>query len=160
KAGVGPRGGTCGTYIPLIFKVLGIDATLRYGPAADMAANLQDGLIEAFPFCAGVPVAAYSELETANKVRFFSFTQEDIRRIKAALPELSDAVIPKGTYRQMPDGQMTIGVFNFALAHKDLPEDLAYQIVKTVLENQAELVKAHPAARETTLANWSKNNVV
>src|SRR5258706_1531421 len=25
KAGVGPRGGTCGTYIPSIFKVLGID---------------------------------------------------------------------------------------------------------------------------------------
>ena len=160
KAGVGPRGGTCGTYIPLVFKVLGIDATIRHGTAADMAASLQDGLIEAFPFCAGVPIAAYSELEQANKVRFFAFTQDEIRRIKAALPELSDAVIPKGSYRQMADGQLTVGVFNFGLAHKDLPEDLVYQVVKTVLENQAELVKAHPAARETTLANWAKNTVV
>jgi len=160
KAGVGPRGGTCGSYMPAIFKVLGIDATIRYGTAADMAANVQDGLIEAFPFCAGVPVAAYSELESANRVRFFAFTTDQARRIKAAFPELSDAVVPKGSYKQLTEDQYTVGVFNFAIAHKDLPEELVYQLVKTVLENNAQLTKAHAAARETVLENWKRNTVL
>ena len=160
KAGVGPRSGTCGTYFPLIFKALGVDVTIRNGPAADMAASLQDGLIEAFPFCAGVPVAAYQELESANRVRFFTFNKSEIQRIKSTLPELSDAVIPKGSYRQQQEDQATVGVFNFGLVHKDLPEDLVYLVVKTVLENSAELAKAHPAARETVLVNWKRNTVV
>jgi TRAP transporter TAXI family solute receptor len=160
KAGVGPRSGTCGTYFPLIFKALGVDVTIRNGPAADMAASLQDGLIEAFPFCAGIPIAAYQELESANRVRFFTFNKSEIQRIKGTLPELSDAVIPKGTYRQLTDDQYTVGVFNIGLAHKDLPEDLVYLVVKTVLENAEELAKAHPAAKETVLENWKRNTVI
>jgi TRAP transporter TAXI family solute receptor len=157
KSGIGPRGGTCGTYFPLMFRVLGIDTTIRNGRASDMAANLQDGLIDAFPFCSGVPVAAYSELETGSKVRFFTFTDDEIRRLRAALPELSGSLIPRGTYRQLTEDHRTVGVFNFAIAHRDLPEDLVYGIVKTVLENNARMVRGHAAAKETVLANWSKN---
>ena len=39
------------------------------------------------------------------------------------------------------------GVFNIGLVHKDLPEELVYQVVKTVLEGAAELARAHPAAK-------------
>jgi TRAP transporter TAXI family solute receptor len=157
RAGVGPRAGTCGTYFPLMFKALGIDLTIRNGQASDMAANLQDGLIDAFPFCAGVPIAAYSELETTNKVRFFTFTDDELKRIKAALPELSDSVIPKGTYKQQTEDHKTVGLYNFAIANKDVPEDLVYAVVKTVLENNAQMVKGHAAAKETLLQNWSRN---
>ena len=160
KSGVGPRSGTCGTYFPLIFKAIGVDTTIRNGSAADMAASLQDGLIEAFPFCAGVPVAAYQELEAANRVRFFTFNKSEIQQIKNALPELSDAVIPKGSYRQLTEDQRTVGVFNIGLAHKDLPEDLVYLVVRTVLENADELAKAHPGAKETVLENWKRNTVI
>lgn len=157
KAGVGPRAGTCGTYFPLMFKALGVDATIRNGQASDMASNLQDGLIDAFPFCAGIPIAAYSEIETTNKVRFFTYTQEEIAKLKAALPELSDSIIPRGTYKQLAEDHKTVGVFNFGIAHKDLPEDLVYGVVKTVLENNPQMVKGHAAAKETVLANWDKN---
>ncbi len=157
RAGVGPRAGTCGTYFPLMFKLLDIHATIRNGPGADMAASLQDGLIDVFPFCAGLPIAVYAELAAANKVTFFTFTDDEIRRLKAALPELSDSIIPKGTYRQLTTDQKTVGVFNFAIAHKDIPEELVYLIVKTVLENNAAMVKSQPAAKETLLENWDRN---
>jgi hypothetical protein len=157
KSGVGPRAGTCGTYFPLMFKTLGIDTTIRNGQGADMAANLQDGLIDAFPFCAGVPISAYSELETTNKVRFFTYTDAEIAKLKAAMPELSDSVIPKGTYKQQTEDHKTVGVYNFAIAHKDVPESLVYAITKTVLENNAAMVKGHAAAKETLLENWSRN---
>lgn len=157
KSGIGPRAGTCGTYFPMMFKVLGVDTTIRNGQGSDMAAGLQDGLLDAFPFCAGVPIAAFSELETTNKVRFFTYTDEEIRKLKAALPELSDSVIPKGTYRQQTEDHKTVGVYNFAIAHKDLPEDLVYGIVKAVLENNPQMVKGHASAKETLVQNWNRN---
>jgi uncharacterized protein len=157
KSGIGPRAGTCGTYFPMMFKTLGIDTTIRNGQASDMAANLQDGLIDAFPFCAGVPIAAYSELETTNKVRFFTYTDDEIKKLKAAMPELSDSIIPKGTYKQQTEDHKTVGVFNFGIAHKDLPDDLVYAVTKAVLENNAQMVKGHAAAKETVLPNWNRN---
>jgi TRAP transporter TAXI family solute receptor len=157
RAGVGPRAGTCGTYFPLMFEALGIKATIRNGQASDMAANLQDGLIDAFPFCAGIPIAAYSELETTNKVNFFTYTDEEIAKLKKALPELSDSLIPKSTYKQQTADHKTVGVFNFAIVHKDVPEDLAYAVTKAVLDNNAAMVKGHAAAKETVTENWNRN---
>ncbi len=157
RAGVGPRAGTCGTYFPMMFKTLGIEATIRNGQGSDMAANLQDGLIDVFPFCAGVPIAAYSELETTNQVRFFTYTAEEIAKLKKAMPELSDSTIPKGTYKQQAEDHKTVGVYNFAIAHKDLPESLVYAITKAVLENNPEMVRGHAAAKETLTENWDRN---
>ena len=157
KSGIGPRAGTCGTYFPLMFKALGVNTMIRNGPASDMAANLQDGRIDAFPFCAGVPVAAYAELETATKVRFFTFSEDEIRQLQQAMPELSGATIPKGTYGQQTEDHRTVGVYNFGIAHKDLPGSLVYAIMKAVLENGPRMVKGHAAARETLVENWNRN---
>ena len=157
KVGVGPRAGTCGTYFPMMFEALGIKATIRNGQASDMAANLQDGLIDVFAFCAGIPIASFSEIETTNQVRYFTFTAAELKKLKAAMPELSDSVIPKGTYKQLNQDHKTVGVFNFGIAHKDLPEDLVYNIVKAVLENHEQMVKGHAAAKETVIDNWKRN---
>lgn len=54
---------------------------------------------------------------------------------------------------------ITVGAAHFAVAHKDLPDGLVYQIVKTVFENQAELVKAHPVAKETIPENIERNTL-
>lgn len=157
RSGVGPRAGTCGTYFPMMFDTLGIKTTVRNGQGSDMAANLQDGLIDVFPFCAGVPIAAFSELETTNKVRFFTYTDDEIAKLKKAMPELSDSVIPKGTYKQQIEDHKTVGVYNFAIAHKDVPDSLVYAVTKAVLESNPEMVKGHAAAKETLIENWDRN---
>jgi TRAP transporter TAXI family solute receptor len=155
--GVGPKASTPGTYYPLILQALGISATIRNGSASDMAGQLGDGLIDAFAFAAGLPVAAFSELEAQRPVRFFTFTDAQIAALKKAMPELGDAVVPRGTYRTLSEDHRTVGLYNFFIGREDLPEDLAYRITRTVLENNAALVKGHSAARETVLRNWSKN---
>ena len=53
--------------------------------------------------------------------------------------------------------QQTVGVFNFAICHKDLPEDLVYAIVKAVMENNPRMVQGHAAAKETLPQNVDKN---
>jgi len=155
--GVGPRAGTCGTYFPMMFKALGVNATIQFGGASDMASRLSDGLIAAFPFCAGIPIAAYSELDASREVTFFTYTDAEIATLKKAIPELSDSLIPKGTYKSQKEDHKTVGVYNFFIVHKDFDADTAYKITKAVLESNAEMVKGHAAARETVLANWDKN---
>jgi TRAP transporter TAXI family solute receptor len=158
RVGVGPRAGTPGTYFPLMFQALGLqNVTIRNGQASDMASQLADGLIDCFAFAAGLPIASYSELEATNEVVFFSFTQQEIDKLRQAMPELSPTEIPAGTYKSMTAAQPTVGVFNFAIAHKDLPDSLAYAIVKAVHENHDAMVRGHAAAKETLPENVSKN---
>ncbi|MBU0723869.1 MAG: TAXI family TRAP transporter solute-binding subunit [Alphaproteobacteria bacterium] len=155
--GVGPKAGTPGTYFPIMFDALGIKATIRNGQASDMSSQVADGLLASFAFAAGLPIAAFSELEATNEVTFFGFTDDEIKKLQAAAPELSETVIPKATYKSMTQDDKTVGVYNFAIAHKDLPASLTYEIVKAIHANHGELVKGHSAAKETLPENVTKN---
>ncbi len=50
-----------------------------------------------------------------------------------------------------------MGLYNFVVARADLQNDLVYQLVKAVFENQPRLQKAHPAASETIPQNAVKD---
>lgn len=157
RVGFGPKAGTPGTYFPLMFNALGIKIEERFGTANDMSSQLGDGLLDVFAFAAGLPIAAFTELEATRPVRFISFSQAELATLKQKMPELSDSLIPKATYKSMDSDQKTLGLYNFAIAHKDLPADVAYNITKSVLENNAQMVKGHSAAKETLLQNWDRN---
>src|SRR5690606_2745410 len=119
RVGVGPRAGSPGTYFPLMFQALGVqNVTIRHGEASDMGSQLGYGLIDCFAFAAGLPIAAYTELSNTQDVVFFGFSDADLAKMKAALPELSPSTIPKGTYKQMAEDQKTVGLFNFAITNK------------------------------------------
>jgi TRAP transporter TAXI family solute receptor len=158
SVGVGPRGGTPGTYYPLILRALGVTpSAIRYGSASDLIGQVSDGLLDSFLFASGVPIPAFSELETTNQVRIFGFTPEQKDTIVKALPELSKGVVAKGTYRTPTEDLQILGVYNFAIAHKTLPDDLVYEITKAVMGQNARMVQATAAAKETLAENWNKN---
>jgi len=136
----------------------GHEGRLPLRPGGDVGNQLGDGIVDAFCFGAGAPVPIFSQLDTEKEVVFFTWTDPDITAIRSKIPEFSGSTIAKRTYRQQTADQKTIGLYNFAFAHKDLPESMAYAITKTVLENNARLVKGHTAARETIAANATRNS--
>ncbi len=158
--GVGPKAGTCGTYFPRWFTEVGIKPTIRNGGASDMGAQLMDGRLDAFAFCAGLPIAAFSEIETQQKVNFFNFTPEQIQKLLKTNPYVSEFTIPKDTYKQMTGDQKTLSMWNFAFAHKDIPADLGYEIVKAVLDNNKRMVQTHAAAVDTLPKNYVHNKFI
>jgi len=158
NVGVGPRAGTPGTYFPMIFNALDIKATIRNGGASDMASQLGDGLIDAFCFAAGQPIPSFSEIEAQRPVTFFAFTQDEIAKIRKAIPEVAVTVIPNGTYRTQTADLNTIGLFNFAIANKDLPDSLVYELTKAIMDNNPQMVQGHAAAKETLSENAIKND--
>lgn len=44
-----------------------------------------------------------------------------------------------------------------AVAHKDLPDSLAYEITKLALDNNDRMLQIHATASETKVENWDKN---
>lgn len=157
RVSVGPAGGTPGTYWPRFLETLGVSARLSNTGAADAASQLKDGLIDAFVFAAGVPIGAFSQLSAEADVVTFGFSPEEHAKLLKAFPEVSAFTIPGGSYTVQPDDQQSVAMWNFAVAHRDMPETLAYEITKLVLENNPRMVQIHAAARATVIENWDNN---
>jgi uncharacterized protein len=158
RVSVGPAGGTPGTYWPRFIEALGIEANISFAGAADAASQLQDGLIDAFVFAAGLPIGAFSQLAAEADVRTFTFSDEEHAQILADFPEVSNFTIPAGIYTVQDTDQASVAMWNFAVVHADMPESLAYEITKLVMENNDRMLQIHAAAAATLPENYVNNS--
>jgi TRAP transporter TAXI family solute receptor len=157
RIGAGPRGGTSGTYFPRIFEVLKIPAALSYGSVEETMSQIAAGQLDGVVLATGVPVPALFKLDQKEGMDYLPFTAEQIQILRHQMPELSDSAIASGAYPSLTVDYHTIGLFNFVVANKNLPEDLVYLIVKSVFDKHTELVKAHSAAGESIPANINRD---
>lgn len=157
RVSVGPAGGTPGTYWPRFLNTLGVNATVSNAGAADAAGQLKDGLIDAFAFAAGVPISAFSQLAAEADVVMFGFNEAELATILEAHPEVAALTIPAGTYAGHDYDQQSVSMWNFAIAGEDMPESLAYEIVRLVMENNDRMMQIHSSASETILDNVLNN---
>jgi uncharacterized protein len=157
RVGIGPTGGTSAAYVPEFFKVLKVDSALVHGDWADLATQVQSGALDALAVAAGVPFPSFIELERKVKVRYLPLAPSEILNLRLALPELAASTVGAGTYPSLMNNYATVGLYNFAVAHRDLPDDLAYAILEAVFTNHEELVEVHSAAAETVPANFTRN---
>lgn len=157
RVSVGPAGGTPGTYWPQFMTAVGVNANVSYAGAADAAGQLQDGLIDAFAFAAGVPISAFAELAAQQDVVMFGLNPDEQAKVLEAFPAMAPFTIGAGTYAGHEYDQPTVALWNFAVAHADMPESLAYEITKLALDNNDRMMQIHATAAETKIDNWDKN---
>lgn len=158
RVSVGPAGGTPGTYWPQFIETLGVKAKISNAGASDAVGQVADGLVDAFAFAAGVPISAFAQISAEQDVVMFGFNEEELPKIMEAFPAMAPLTIPAGTYTGHDYEQNTVALWNFAIAHQDMPDSLAYEITKLAMENPDRMVQIHAAARETLLENWEKNS--
>ncbi len=154
--GVGPAGGTPGTYWPRILEGMGKNVEFRNGGAADLAGQLQDGLIDVYTWAGGLPYPAFSQLDAQTDVTYFGFTQEEQDAVVGSQP-VSTFTIPAGTYPSLGEDQLSVSMWNFAIGHADLPDSFVYAVVDTVMSNNPQMLEIHKAAVETLPENFDKN---
>jgi TRAP transporter TAXI family solute receptor len=157
RIGVGPRGGTSATYFPAFFNTLKVPATFVFGDWAELAGQVHARTIDVLAAGAGVPFPAFIELEAKNKVRYVALGPENMTALRLAMPELTPSRVPAGTYPSLLRHYQTLGLYNFAVAHADLPSDLVYNIVRVVFEKHEEMMEVHAAAAATVPANMERN---
>ena len=157
RIGAGPRAGTSGTYFPKIFEALGVPVTFIYGSLEEMASQVVGGQLDGVALATGVPVPALLEVEAKEPLEFIPFSPEQLGTVMRLMPELSSSTLPRAAYPSLTEDYPTVGLFNFVIAHKDLPEDLVYRAVKAAYDNHERLVRAHAAGRETIPANVGRD---
>lgn len=154
----GPRAGAQGSYVPAILKAIGVSAKILNGAWDSVATDLLNGNCDALVVLAGTPSPLLKQLETKESLVFVSLTPEQIETIRNAIPEISGSQINRGVYTSLDETYTSVGLFVFAIGRDDLPDELVYQLVKAVFDNQPRLVKATSAAIDTIPQNALKDS--
>lgn len=140
-----------------IMANLGIDiesyydlAYMGYGPTAEA---LQNGTIDGASMPAGVPVGGVTQAFAAlgNKIKLLSFTPEQIKKADGGLDLWTEYKVPANTYPGQNYDVTTIAQPNFLAVRDDVPEDVVYQITKTMFENLAFLNGIHAATKAMSI---------
>jgi uncharacterized protein len=160
RVGIGPQGGTTGIYMPEFFKILKVSPTIRTGSWSDLAAAMQARSLDALAVGAGVPFPEFAALERRNKVRYLTLTASQVVALRLAIPELGSSVVPAGAYPSLTRHYQTVGLYNFAVAHRTLPDDLVYAIAEAVFANNDEMMEIHHAAADTVPGNFTRNTIL
>lgn len=147
-----------------IFKAAGLDPdrdVTRQGlGASESAGALNDGKIAAFFFSGGLPTAAIQDLAHTPGVTIRLIPTADV------LPALQrdfgalyfPLEMPASAYRGSDGPVGVVGVSNVLVVNASMPEGLAYDITRLLLEKRGDLVAIHPEARHLAPESASAPN--
>ncbi len=153
KRGSGTEGAT-----RAILKALNIspdeDFTSEYLGYSPSAGAMIDGRIAGATLSAGPPVAAVTQVFAqlgADEVSVLTFSDGHLAAIQNAFPVWARYIIPANTYPGQSEAIETIAQPNFLACRADLPDDVVYEITKTIYENLAEIQNIHKATLAMSL---------
>ena len=110
------------------------------GQANDM---LKDKQIDAVWWATACPSPGIVDVALAREVSFVGIRDDKLKQLLTKYPQFARATIPAGTYRGQAKEVQTIGWFTTFIASADLPDDVAYWIVKLMWENRKDLISAN-----------------
>src|SRR5699024_5282553 len=82
---------------------------------------------------------------TTRWAQLVSLEGAAVDRLVADLPYYAKAVIPGGTYPENPDDVVTYGPLATFVTTSAVPNEAAYQAVKSLFENFDDFKRMHPA---------------
>ena len=120
---------------------------------AESAGALKDRKVDAFCWDGGLPTAAVMDVAATPGITIKILAQDKAlpNLLKKYGPVYYNAVIPKGTYAGMEADVPIIGVATMLVCLESFEANLAYQIVKAILEHKQDLVAVHKSAELLSL---------
>jgi len=112
----------------------------------ETANGIRDGTVDAGFWSAGPPTSSIMDLATARDIRLIPVSDEELARTQESDPTVRRDVIPAGAYRGQDEVVPTLSTPNVLVVRADMPEELAYDLAKTLLEARDELARVHPVA--------------
>jgi len=121
----------------------------RLGPQ-DSADAMRDGKLDAFFWDGGLPTGSVSDLAGSTKIKFLDETDAVAKMASKYGPFYFAGKIPKGTYKNEADINV-VSVANLLVVSSSFDPAFAGAILKTLFDNQADLVLVHPEAKNLKL---------
>jgi TRAP transporter TAXI family solute receptor len=126
----------------------------RLGVAESVNA-IKDRKIDAFFWVGGLPTAAVTDLANTPGIKIKMIDHADlVAKMNQKYGNLYvQDVIPKSTYHGMDKDNHQATVMNLLVAHQNMDDKTAYNIVKAVFEHKEDLVRVHKEAENFKLEN-------
>jgi TRAP transporter TAXI family solute receptor len=100
--------------------------------------------IDAFFFSGGLPVEAIASLARDSTIRLVDLGDWVTQMRRAYTDVYDERAVPTSVYGMAPIS--TIGDPNYLVVSRQLPERVAYDLTRILIQRRAELGRAHPAA--------------
>ncbi|MFL5079148.1 MAG: TAXI family TRAP transporter solute-binding subunit [Microvirga sp.] len=122
---------------------------------AESVNAIKDRKIDAFFWVGGLPTAAVTDLASTPGVKIKMIDHSDtVAKMNQKYGNLYiQDTISKDMYKGMDSDNKIATVNNLLVAHENMDEKTAYNIVKTFFDKRDELVRAHKEAENITMAN-------
>lgn len=154
KIGVGaPGSGTEANFRQLAdgYGLKKEDVKSQYLSFAESAEQFKDKHIDAFLVTAGIPNAAIMDISTQHSIRILNIADDKAAVILKKYPFLSPFTVPANTYKNQPKAVKTVAVNAVLIVSTSVKDDVAYNIVKALFENQNELAMGHAKGKELSV---------
>lgn len=130
----------------------------RLGVAESVNA-IKDGKIDAFFWVGGLPTAAVTDVANTpgNKLKMIDHADTVAAMNKKYGNLYVEDVISKDVYRGMDADNKQATVMNILVAHANMDDKTAYNIVKTIFDRREDLIATHKEATNFKLENQKAN---
>jgi uncharacterized protein len=114
---------------------------------------IKDKKLDAFFWVGGVPTSAVTDLAATPGVKLKLIDHDDgvENMVKTYGPLYVKDVIPAKSYPGQDQNNRIATVWNVLIARADMPDDVAYNIVKTMFERKEDMMRVHAEARNFEL---------
>jgi TRAP transporter TAXI family solute receptor len=160
KVGVGPARGPAEGFFRAAADVAHIKPVIVNGDPAALSRQVLDGEIDALWQGAVVPIPSLTAVANQGDAIVFGLTDAEVTAVLAKLPALSATIIPAGAYRGQTAEIKSFSAWNFVVANKDLPDELAYAITKAVLSATDPKSQIYPTASRTSASDATNNRIL
>lgn len=147
RVSLGSPGGATEVWAMRILEAQGLrDRIKRERLSVNESVNaIKDRKIDAFFWGGGVPTAAVTDLAATPGVKIQLLEHGDVVDAlnKRYGPLYSRSVIPKTAYPGMTKDSSNVNVWNVLFVNADMPDDVAYAIVKTVFDRRSDMIAVH-----------------
>ncbi|MEM4217946.1 MAG: TAXI family TRAP transporter solute-binding subunit [Candidatus Methanomethylicaceae archaeon] len=132
------KGLSCDLQTQRLLAIYGMsykDVRVSFLSFSDAAQNFIDGHLDALTFMT-VPHPFSPVIQVANqaKIRLLSLEEKAVREL-TKFRGVERFTLPAGLYKGVDYPVQGIAVRSFVIVHKDLPEEIAYKVTRSICEN-------------------------
>jgi TRAP transporter TAXI family solute receptor len=125
----------------------------KYISFSEIITGIRDNTIDAGNISAGMPVAAIMELARDIPIRLIETSAAEYAVLQKGNPIFQPKTIPANTYKGIDKDVRTYCLPQMWICSASMPEELVYQIIKAVYNNDKKRNAIHPMAKMYTLEN-------
>ena len=121
--------------------------SITFNNPSDMATLMIDGHAEASIATTRTPASYILDMESSiDNLRWLAIDKANGEKLRDEFGYIY-AQQPGGDYRSLKDGLLTLAFDHITIVHKDMDEELVYQMTKTILSNPDKVKAAVPSMR-------------